>query len=97
MLLKRHPHVWLMSDDIYEHLLYDGRSFVTGAQLEPSLKERALTVNGVSKAYAMTGWRLGFGGGPRPLIAAMAVVQSQSTSNPSSVRDRKRPRLNSSH
>jgi aspartate aminotransferase len=84
-VLVRHPHVWLMSDDIYEHLLYDGAAFVTGAQLEPALKQRTLTVNGVSKAYAMTGWRLGFGGGPAALIAAMAVVQSQSTSNPSSV------------
>jgi aspartate aminotransferase len=84
-VLERHPHVWLMSDDIYEHLLYDGLPFVTGAQLEPSLKERTLTVNGVSKSYAMTGWRLGYGGGPKALIAAMAVVQSQSTSNPCSI------------
>ena len=84
-VLKRHPHVWLMSDDIYEHLIYDGLPFVTAAQLEPSLKGRTLTVNGVSKAYAMTGWRLGYGGGPKELIAAMAVVQSQSTTNPSSI------------
>jgi aspartate aminotransferase len=84
-VLKRHPHVWLMSDDIYEHLIYDGLPFVTPAQLEPSLKGRTLTVNGVSKAYAMTGWRLGYGGGPKELIAAMAVVQSQSTTNPSSI------------
>ncbi len=84
-VVKRHPHIWLMVDDIYEHLLYDGRKFVTAAQLEPSLRSRTLTINGVSKAYAMTGWRLGFGGGPAELIAAMAVVQSQSTSNPSSV------------
>jgi len=84
-VLLRHPQVWLMSDDIYEHLLYDGMDFVTSAQVEPALKSRTLTVNGVSKAYAMTGWRLGFGGGPAPLIAAMAVVQSQSTSNPSSI------------
>lgn len=84
-VLKRHPQVWLMSDDIYEHLLYDGVPFATGAQLEPALKERTLTVNGVSKAYAMTGWRLGYGGGPKGLIAAMAVVQSQSTSNPCSI------------
>ena len=74
-----------MSDDIYEHLLYDGMRFVTGAQLEPALQERTLTVNGVSKAYAMTGWRLGYGAGPKDLIAAMAVVQSQSTSNPCSI------------
>ena len=84
-VLKRHPQVWLMSDDIYEHLIYDDMAFVTPAQLEPSLKSRTLTVNGVSKAYAMTGWRLGYGGGPKELIAAMAVVQSQSTTNPSSI------------
>jgi aspartate aminotransferase len=84
-VLKRYPHVWLMADDIYEHLIYDGMPFVTAAALEPSLKSRTLTVNGVSKAYAMTGWRVGYGGGPRELIAAMAVVQSQSTTNPCSV------------
>jgi aspartate aminotransferase len=84
-VLKRHPHVWLMQDDIYEHLIYDDMPFVTAAQLEPELKSRTLTINGVSKAYAMTGWRVGYGGGPRELIAAMAVVQSQSTTNPSSV------------
>jgi aspartate aminotransferase len=84
-VLKRHPHVWLMSDDIYEHLIYDNMRFVTAAQIEPSLKGRTLTVNGVSKAYAMTGWRLGYGGGPKELIDAMAVVQSQSTTNPSSI------------
>jgi aspartate aminotransferase len=84
-VLKRHPHVWLMSDDIYEHLIYDDMSFITPAQVEPSLKNRTLTVNGVSKAYAMTGWRLGYGGGPKELIAAMAIVQSQSTTNPSSI------------
>ena len=84
-VLIRHPQIWLMSDDIYEHLLYDGVPFATGAQLEPALKTRTLTVNGVSKAYAMTGWRLGYGGGPKALIAAMAVVQSQSTSNPCSI------------
>jgi aspartate aminotransferase len=84
-VLLRHPQVWLLSDDIYEHLLYDGRPFVTAAQLLPALKERTLTVNGVSKSYAMTGWRVGYGGGPRSLIAAMAVVQSQSTSNPCSI------------
>ena len=76
-VLKRHPHVWLMSDDIYEHLIYDGLPFVTAAEIEPELKDRTLTVNGVSKAYAMTGWRIGYAGGPKPLIAAMAVVQSQ--------------------
>ena len=84
-VLKRHPQVWLLSDDIYEHLLYDGAAFVTAAQLEPELKERTLTVNGVSKSYAMTGWRLGYGAGPKSLTAAMAVVQSQSTSNPCSI------------
>ena len=84
-VLKRNPQVWLLSDDIYEHLLYDGMQFVTGARLEPALKERTLTVNGVSKSYAMTGWRLGYGAGPKALIAAMAVVQSQSTSNPCSI------------
>lgn len=84
-VLKRHPQVWLIADDIYEHLLYDGATFVTPVALEPGLRGRTLTVNGVSKAYAMTGWRVGYGGGPRELIAAMAVVQSQSTSNPSSI------------
>jgi aspartate aminotransferase len=84
-VLKRHPYVWLIADDIYEHLIYDDMPFVTAAQLAPELKARTLTVNGVSKAYAMTGWRVGYGGGPRELIAAMAVVQSQSTTNPCSV------------
>ncbi|TEA77097.1 pyridoxal phosphate-dependent aminotransferase [Allopusillimonas ginsengisoli] len=84
-VLLRHPHVWLMSDDIYEHLIYDDQPFVSAVQLAPELRDRTLLVNGVSKAYAMTGWRLGYGAGPRPLISAMATVQSQSTSNPSSV------------
>lgn len=84
-VLLRHPHVWLISDDIYEHLIYDGFVFRTMAQIEPRLKARTLTVNGLSKAYAMTGWRLGYAGGPRELIGGMAVVQSQSTSNPSSI------------
>ncbi|MCZ0963368.1 pyridoxal phosphate-dependent aminotransferase [Paracoccus benzoatiresistens] len=84
-VLHRNPHVWLMVDDIYEHILYDGFRYVTPAALDAGLRERCLTVNGVSKAYAMTGWRLGYAGGPAPLIAAMAVVQSQSTSCPSSV------------
>lgn len=84
-VLLRHPHVWVMSDDIYEHLIYDGFEFCTIAQVEPRLKARTLTINGLSKAYAMTGWRLGYAGGPKALIAAMAVVQSQSTSNPCSV------------
>ena len=84
-VLLRHPQVWLLSDDIYEHILYDGARFATPAALEPGLQGRCLTVNGVSKAYAMTGWRIGFAGGPRELIAAMAVVQSQCTSCPSSI------------
>ncbi len=84
-VLERHPHVWVMSDDMYEHLAYDGFAFVTPAQIAPALYDRTLTVNGVSKAYAMTGWRIGYAGGPEPLIAAMRKVQSQSTSNPASI------------
>ncbi len=84
-VLLRHPHVWVLTDDMYEHIVYDGFAFVTVAQVEPMLYERTLTVNGVSKAYAMTGWRIGYAGGPLPLIKAMAKVQSQSTSNPSSI------------
>ena len=84
-VLLRHPQVWVLADDIYEHILYDGLAFATPAAVEPRLRERTLTVNGVSKAYAMTGWRIGYGAGPRDLVAAMAVVQSQSTSCPSSV------------
>jgi len=84
-VLMRHPHVWIMSDDIYEHILYDGRAFVTPAQVEPALRERTLTINGVSKAYAMTGWRIGYGAGPAELIKPMNKLQSQSTSNPSSI------------
>ncbi|WP_289034434.1 pyridoxal phosphate-dependent aminotransferase [uncultured Roseibium sp.] len=84
-VLVKHPHVWIMSDDMYEHLVYDDFEFTTPAQVEPSLYERTLTVNGVSKAYAMTGWRIGYAGGPAELIKAMAKVQSQSTSNPSSI------------
>ena len=84
-VLLNHPHVWLLVDDMYEHIVYDDFRFVTPAQLEPGLKNRTLTVNGVSKAYAMTGWRIGYAGGPRALIKAMAVVQSQATSCPSSV------------
>jgi len=84
-VLMRHPQVWVMTDDMYEHILYDGRSFHTMAQVEPALRERTLTVNGVSKAYAMTGWRIGYGGGPAELIKAMTKLQSQSTSNPSSI------------
>jgi len=84
-VLLRHPHVWLLSDDIYEHLVYDGFEFVTPAALEPTLKPRTLTMNGVAKAYAMTGWRIGYAGAPAELIKAMAKVQSQSTSNPCSI------------
>ena len=84
-VLVRHPHVWVMTDDMYEHLVYDDFTFYSPAQLEPRLYERTLTVNGVSKAYCMTGWRIGFAGGPEPLIKAMAMIQSQSTSNPAAV------------
>ncbi|MDQ2136750.1 pyridoxal phosphate-dependent aminotransferase [Alcaligenaceae bacterium B3P038] len=84
-VLNRHTHVWILTDDIYEHLLYDGRSFDTIAQVAPELKERTLTINGVSKAYAMTGWRIGYAGAPTALIKAMTKLQSQSTSNPASV------------
>jgi aspartate aminotransferase len=84
-VLVRHPHVWVMTDDMYEHLVYDGFEFATAAQVEPRLYERTLTVNGVSKAYCMTGWRIGYAGGPVALIKAMATIQSQSTSNPSSI------------
>jgi aspartate aminotransferase len=84
-VLRAHPQVWVMSDDIYEHLRYGNTPFATIAAVAPDLKDRVLTLNGVSKAYCMTGWRLGYAGGPAPLIKAMAVVQSQSTSNPSSL------------
>ena len=84
-VLVRHAHVWLLSDDIYEHQVYDGFEFVTPAALEPDLLDRCLTMNGVAKAYAMTGWRIGYAGGPAELIKAMAKVQSQSTSNPCSI------------
>lgn len=84
-VLMRHPHVWILSDDMYEHLVYDDFHFTTPAQVEPALYERTLTMNGVSKAYCMTGWRIGYGAGPEPLIKAMATLQSQSTSNPSSI------------
>ena len=84
-VIARHPHVWLMTDDMYEHLVYDGFRFTTAVQVAPALKDRTLTVNGVSKAYAMTGWRIGYAGGPKELIRAMAVIESQSTSNPCSI------------
>jgi aspartate aminotransferase len=84
-VLEKHPNVWVLSDDIYEHLVYDGFEFATIAQACPQLRDRVLTLNGVSKAYAMTGWRIGFAGGPTQLIKAMAKLQSQSTTNPSSI------------
>ncbi len=84
-VLVRHPHVHVMSDDMYEHLVYDNFKFYSPAQLEPRLYERTLTVNGTSKAYCMTGWRIGYAGGPEQLIKTMAMIQSQSTSNPTAV------------
>lgn len=84
-VLKKHPHVWILSDDMYEHLLYDNHTFYTPAQVEPELYARTLTMNGVSKAYAMTGWRLGYAAGPEFLIKAMDKVQGQATSGTSSI------------
>ena len=84
-VLLDYPQVWVLADDIYEHLVFDGFTFVTPAQVEPRLKSRTLTMNGVSKAYAMTGWRIGYGAAPKELIRAMAKLQSQSTSNPSTI------------
>ncbi|WP_420343479.1 pyridoxal phosphate-dependent aminotransferase [Paenirhodobacter sp.] len=84
-VLLKHPQVWVMSDDMYEHLVFGDFEFTTPAQVEPALYDRTLTCNGVSKAYAMTGWRIGYAGGPESLIKAMGKVQSQSTSNPSSI------------
>jgi aspartate aminotransferase len=84
-VLMRHPHVWVMTDDMYEHLVYDDFKFATPAEIEPNLYPRTLTVNGVSKAYCMTGWRIGYAGGDANLIKAMSMLQSQSTSNPVAV------------
>ncbi len=84
-VLVKHSHVWVLTDDMYEHLVYDDFVFTTPAQVEPRLYERTLTLNGVSKAYCMTGWRLGYAGGPEMLIKAMGTLQSQSTTNPSSI------------
>jgi len=84
-VLRAHPHVYILTDDMYEHLVYDDFEFVTIAQVAPDLYDRTLTMNGVSKAYAMTGWRIGYAAGPLDLIKAMAKLQSQSTSNPSSI------------
>jgi aspartate aminotransferase len=84
-VLVRHPHVWVMTDDMYEHLVYDGFRFTTPAEVEPKLFERTLTVNGVSKAYSMTGWRIGYAGGASELITAMTTIQSQATHAPSTI------------
>ncbi len=84
-VLRKHPQVWVLTDDMYEHLVYDGFEYTTIAQVAPDLYDRTLTVNGVSKAYAMTGWRIGYAGGPKPLIDLMRKVASQTTSNPTSV------------
>lgn len=84
-VLMKHEHVWILSDDMYEHLTYDGFKFATPVEVEPGLYDRTLTMNGVSKAYAMTGWRIGYCAGPEQLIKAMTKVQSQSTSNPTSI------------
>ncbi|MBI3707420.1 MAG: aminotransferase class I/II-fold pyridoxal phosphate-dependent enzyme, partial [Proteobacteria bacterium] len=84
-VLMRHPQVWVLTDDMYEHLVYDDFKFCTPVQVEPQLYPRTLTMNGVSKAYCMTGWRIGYAGGPVELIKAIAAVQSHSTSNPCSI------------
>ena len=84
-VVRRHEHVWILTDDMYEHIVYDGFAFATPAAVDPSLKDRTLTVNGVSKAYCMTGWRLGYAAGPKELIRAMTVVQSQSSTHTSSI------------
>lgn len=84
-VLMKHPHVWILSDDMYEHLCYGDFTFVTPAEVEPGLYDRTLTMNGVSKAYAMTGWRIGYAGGPQELISAMSKVQSQQTSGACSI------------
>jgi len=84
-VMRKHPHVWILSDDMYEHLVFDGFRFSTFAEVAPDLKDRTLTVTGVSKTYAMTGWRVGFAGGPKPLIKAMTVMQGQATAGISTV------------
>ena len=84
-ILKKHPNIYILSDDIYEHIVYDDFKFTTIAEIAPELKERTITLNGVSKAYSMTGWRIGFAGGNKDLIKAISIIQSQSTSNPSSI------------
>jgi aspartate aminotransferase len=85
VVLRRHPQVWILTDDMYEHLIYGDFDYRTIAQVAPDLYDRTLTVNGVSKAYAMTGWRIGYAGGPKPLIDLMRKVAGQTTSNPSSI------------
>ena len=85
LMAPKNSHVWVLTDDMYEHLLYDGHTFFTPAEIEPRLYERTLTMNGLSKAYCMTGWRMGYAGGPENLIKAMSKLQSQSTSNPCSI------------
>jgi aspartate aminotransferase len=85
LMRPKNRHVWVLTDDMYEHLIYDGLKFYTFAQIEPGLYDRTLTMNGLSKTYCMTGWRMGYGAGPEPLITAMCKLQSQSTSNPSSI------------
>lgn len=84
-VLLKHPHVYILTDDMYEHLVYDDFKFCTPAEIEPKLFDRTLTVNGVSKSYSMTGWRIGYAGGPKDIVKAMGVIQGQSTSNPSSI------------
>ncbi|MDQ7011467.1 MAG: pyridoxal phosphate-dependent aminotransferase, partial [Mariprofundaceae bacterium] len=84
-VLRQHPHIAVATDDMYEKILFDGKTFVTFAQVNPDLKERTITLNGVSKAYCMTGWRIGFCAGPRHLIRAMSKIQGQSTSNPNAI------------
>ena len=84
-VFKRHPHVWILTDDVYEHLIFDGREFYTIAQVVPELMDRTITCNGVSKAYSMTGWRVGFAGGPLAMIQAMSKMQSQSTAGVSAI------------
>ena len=84
-VLMRHPHVWIMTDDIYEHIVYDGFEFSTVAEVEPGLKDRTLTLNGMSKAFCMTGWRVGYAAGPVDLIKAITMIQSQSTTHTSSI------------
>lgn len=84
-VLLKHPHVWILTDDMYEHIVYDDFKFATIAAVEPKLYDRTLTMNGASKAYSMTGWRIGYAGGPKQLIKAISAIQSQSTSNPCSI------------